>query len=45
VKPGRILFEYSGIGYAQAKEAARLAGYKLPVKTKLVVREGVNDES
>ena len=41
VKPGRILFEYSGIGMDQAKEAARLAGHKLPVKTKLIIREGV----
>ncbi|MCF7919735.1 MAG: 50S ribosomal protein L16 [Candidatus Cloacimonetes bacterium] len=41
VKPGRILFEYSGVGLDQAKEAARLAGHKLPIKTKLILREGV----
>jgi large subunit ribosomal protein L16 len=41
VKPGRIMFEYEGISLDDAKKAARLAGHKLPVKTKLVVREGV----
>jgi len=41
VKPGRIMFEYEGVGMDDAKEAARLAGHKLPVKTKLIVREGV----
>lgn len=41
VKPGRIMFEYEGITLDDAKKAARLAGHKLPVKTKLVVREGV----
>lgn len=41
VKPGRIMFEFSGINVEGAKEAARLAGHKLPVKTKLIIREGV----
>ena len=36
VKPGRILFELEGISYQVAKEAMRLASYKLPVKTKFV---------
>jgi len=40
VKPGRIMFEFEGIGLDIAKEASRLAGHKLPIKTKLVVREG-----
>ena len=38
VKPGRIMFELSGIPFETAKEAFRLAGHKLPIKTKLVER-------
>lgn len=34
VKPGRVLFEMSGVAEADAREAMRLAGHKLPVKTK-----------
>ncbi|MCK9272618.1 50S ribosomal protein L16 [Candidatus Gracilibacteria bacterium] len=37
VKPGRILFEMSGVGPEVAREAFRLASYKLPVKTKIIV--------
>ena len=37
VKPGRILFEVSGVPLETAKEALRLAAQKLPVKTKFVV--------
>lgn len=37
VKPGRIMFEISGVPFDVAKEALRLAAQKLPVKTKLVV--------
>ena len=37
VKPGRILFEISGVPIADAKEALRLASQKLPVKTKFVI--------
>lgn len=36
VKPGRVLFEMAGITEDQAKEAMRLAGHKLPIKTKFV---------
>ena len=36
VKPGRVLFEMGGITEEQAKEAMRLAGHKLPIKTKFV---------
>jgi large subunit ribosomal protein L16 len=39
VLPGRILFEMSGVTRDQAAEAFRLAGHKLPVKTRLVARE------
>lgn len=41
VKPGRILFEYEGVEIDVAKDAARLAGHKLPIKTKIVMREGI----
>ncbi|SHJ18048.1 50S ribosomal protein L16 [Aquimarina spongiae] len=37
VKPGRILFEVSGVPYDVAKEALRLAAQKLPVRTKFIV--------
>jgi large subunit ribosomal protein L16 len=37
VKPGRILFEISGVSIDVAKEALRLASQKLPVKTKFVI--------
>jgi large subunit ribosomal protein L16 len=40
VKPGRIMFELSGVSEPLAKEAMRLAGRKLPIKTKFVTREG-----
>lgn len=39
VKPGRILFEIAGVPEATAREAMRLAMYKLPIKTKFVARE------
>ncbi len=38
VKPGRIMFEIGGIPQELAQEALRLAGHKLPVKTKMVTR-------
>jgi large subunit ribosomal protein L16 len=44
VKPGRVLFEIEGVSETMAKEALRLAGNKLPIKTKFVSRsdtEGV----
>ncbi len=41
VKPGRMLFEISGVKEDLAKEAMRLASNKLPIRTKFVVREGV----
>ena len=39
VKPGRILYEVSGISESVAREALRLASHKLPIKTKFVKRE------
>ena len=38
VKPGRILYEMEGVTAAQARDAMRLAGHKLPLKTKFVTR-------
>ena len=43
VKPGRILFEMAGVPLAEATEAMRLAGHKLPVGVKFVAKEGVAD--
>ena len=41
VKPGRILFEMAGVPETEAAEAMRLAGHKLPINVKFLVREGV----
>ena len=41
VKPGRILFEISGVPEDVAREAMRKAGHKLPMKTKFVMRDNV----
>ena len=40
VKPGKVMFELAGVPEDLAREALRLAGHKLPVKTKFVKREG-----
>ena len=39
VKPGRVLFEMNGVSEEVAREALRLASYKLPCKTKFIKRE------
>jgi large subunit ribosomal protein L16 len=39
IKPGRIMFEIDGVDETVAREALRLAAMKLPVKTRVVVRE------
>jgi large subunit ribosomal protein L16 len=41
VKPGRMLFEISGIKENMAKEALNLASHKLPLATKFIAKEGV----
>ena len=41
VKPGRILFEMSGVPDEVAREALRLASSKLPIATRVVVRPGL----
>jgi len=38
VKPGRVLYEIEGVSEAQAREAFRLAGHKLPLKTQFRTR-------
>ena len=46
VKPGRILFEMKGVTEELAKDAMRLAAYKLPIKTKFITRrEQVAEET
>ena len=40
VKPGRVLFELSGVNEEVAREALRLAIHKLPLKARIVRREG-----
>ena len=41
VKPGRVLFEMSGVDESIAREAMRLASNKLPIKCKFVKKEAV----
>jgi len=40
VKPGRVMFEIAGVDEALAREALRLAAYKLPIRTQIITREG-----
>ena len=40
IKPGRVMFELAGVPEPLAREALRLAGTKLSVKTKVITREG-----
>ena len=39
VKPGRVMFEIGGVSEELAREAMRLAGHKLPIKTKFIIKE------
>lgn len=41
VKPGRILFEIDGVTEKIALEALRLAGHKLPIKTKIIIKDRI----
>ncbi len=45
VKPGRVMFEISGISEDVAREAMRLAMHKLPIKCKFVKRDEVGGEA
>ena len=44
VKPGRVMFELSGVTEEVAREAMRLASHKLPIKCKFVKREEMGGE-
>ena len=44
VKPGRIMFEITGVSDEVAREALRLAQHKLPIKTKIVTRADQDGE-
>ena len=44
VKPGRVMFEMSGVAEEIAREALRLASHKLPVKCKIVKKADLNEE-
>ena len=44
VHPGRILFEITGVPESLAREAMRLAAFKLPIKTKFVVRRNYDGQ-
>lgn len=39
VKPGRVMFEIGGVSEEDAKEALRLASYKMPIKCRVMARE------
>jgi large subunit ribosomal protein L16 len=45
VKPGRVLFEVSGIAQGIAQESLRLASHKLPVSTTMISRGDVQQAS
>ena len=45
VRPGRILFEMAGVEHEAAVEAMRLAAHKLPVATRVVTRDNVQEGS
>jgi large subunit ribosomal protein L16 len=44
VKPGRVMFELSGVSEPMAREAIRRAAHKLPIRTKFIVRVGSGGE-
>ena len=42
IKPGMVLFELSGVSFNLAKEALKIASYKLPMKTKFLMKSDLN---
>ena len=42
VKPGSILFEISSVPEEVARAAMSLAAYKLPIKTKFIIKDNIN---
>ena len=45
VKPGRVMFEIGGVAEETAREAMRLAAYKLPIKCKFIKKEKGSEEA
>jgi len=45
VKPGRVMFEIQGVSEETAREAMRLASYKLPLKCKFIKREDIKSQT
>jgi large subunit ribosomal protein L16 len=43
VKPGRVMFELSGVGEPMAREAMSRAAHKLPIRSKFIIRTGVQE--
>ena len=43
VKPGRVTFEIAGVDLAVAKRALELAAAKLPIKCRVILREGIEN--
>lgn len=44
VKPGRVMFEIAGVSEELAREAMRLAAYKLPLKSQFIIRHDMSQE-
>ncbi len=44
VKPGRVMFEIAGVPEDLAREAMRLAAYKLPLKSQFIIRHDMSQE-
>lgn len=42
IKPGHILFEITGVPKQTAQQAMKLASYKLPIKTKFIIKDNIN---
>ena len=43
VKPGRVMFELSGVAELTAREAMSRAAHKLPIRSKFIIRTGVQE--
>ena len=41
IKPGAVLFEINGLDQDRAFKVLKLASYKLPIKTRILIREGI----
>ena len=42
IKPGKILYELRGVSEEIARQTMRVASYKMPIKTKFLIRDGLN---